>query len=178
VLAAAVSNGERLRFAYRAVDGAETRRLVEPHRLVSAGRRWYLVAFDNERDDWRIFRVDRLSRPFPTGVRVPARELPAADAAVYVRERLSSTWERERPEYAALVTMHAPRAEVARKLGRTVVDLEELEGGGCRVRTRAEPLEWLAMRLTAMGCEFEVHGPPELAQYLRELAARALRAAG
>jgi predicted DNA-binding transcriptional regulator YafY len=177
VLAAAVSNRERLRFRYRAGDGAETRRLVEPHRLVSAGRRWYLVAYDDERGDWRIFRVDRLREPQPTGMRVAPRELPAPDAAVYVRERLSAQWERERPVHEAVVTVRAPMGEVARRLGRTAAELVATEEG-CRLRTRPEPLDWLAVRLLALGCEFEVHDPPELGAYLRELGARAVRAAG
>lgn len=88
VLAGAVAGPERLRFAYRAADGAESRRLVEPHRLVATGRRWYLVAYDNDREDWRIFRVDRMEAPLPTGVRVPPRELPAPDAAAYVATKL------------------------------------------------------------------------------------------
>ncbi|WP_434974901.1 helix-turn-helix transcriptional regulator [Streptosporangium saharense] len=58
VLAGAAANRERLRFAYRSADGTETRRLTEPYRLVTAGRRWYLLAYDNDRDDWRRFRVD------------------------------------------------------------------------------------------------------------------------
>jgi predicted DNA-binding transcriptional regulator YafY len=73
VLAAAVANHERLRLEYRARDGTSGRRVVEPHRLVAAGRRWYLVAYDNDRDDWRIFRVDRIHEPQPTRVRVPPR---------------------------------------------------------------------------------------------------------
>jgi predicted DNA-binding transcriptional regulator YafY len=63
------ANQERLRFVYQTWDGNEARRLVEPHRLVTAGRRWYLVAYDVDRDDWRIFRVDRMREPQPTGQR-------------------------------------------------------------------------------------------------------------
>ncbi len=63
-LAGAVTARERLRFGYRAGDGAETKRLVEPDRLVSTGHRWYLVAYDLGREDWRTFRVDRVSDPF------------------------------------------------------------------------------------------------------------------
>ena len=72
-LAAAVSNRERLRFDYRPRDGVRTPSgCVEPYRLVSAGRRWYLVAYDNDRDDWRIFRVDRIDRPAAHADRVAA----------------------------------------------------------------------------------------------------------
>ena len=63
VIAAACRDGECLRFAYRSRDGTNSRRLVEPHTLVNRGRRWYLVAWDRDRDDWRTFRLDRLARP-------------------------------------------------------------------------------------------------------------------
>ena len=67
VLAVAVANRERLRFGYRADDGSESGRHVEPHRLVAAERRWYLVAYDEDRDAWRTFRVDRIREPRSTG---------------------------------------------------------------------------------------------------------------
>lgn len=60
VIAGAATGPERLRFGYRAGNGTETKRLVEPYRLVSTGRRWYLVAYDIDREDWRTFRVDRV----------------------------------------------------------------------------------------------------------------------
>src|SRR3954462_11017130 len=84
VLAAAVRDHERVRFDYTARDQAGSRREAEPHSLVNAGRRWYLVAWDREREDWRTFRVDRITRPQSTGVRFTARELPDKDAAAYV----------------------------------------------------------------------------------------------
>jgi predicted DNA-binding transcriptional regulator YafY len=79
-IATACRDAERLRFAYRAHDGTSTRRLVEPHRLVHTGRRWYLVAWDTGRADWRTFRVDRIDRP-STDRRFVPREPPAADIA-------------------------------------------------------------------------------------------------
>ena len=78
VIAAACRDGECLRFAYRSRDAADTRRDVEPHSLVNLGRRWYLVAWDRGREDWRTFRVDRVKRPASTGVRFKQRALPAA----------------------------------------------------------------------------------------------------
>lgn len=171
LLAAAISNRERLRFGYRAVDGAESKRLVEPHRLVSAGRRWYLVAYDNGRDDWRIFRVDRIREPFATGVRTPARELPAEDAAAYVAAKFS----RLTPSFRAVATVFAPAEEVLRRFPRAD-EVLPLDGRSCRLQSREDSLEWLAMRLLMLGCEFEVHEPPELADHLRALGARATRA--
>lgn len=88
VMASTVAGHERLRFAYRDKDGGESRRLTEPHRLVSTGRRWYLVAYDLDRADWRTFRVDRVSEPFATGVRFTPRELPTGSAAEYLRQSI------------------------------------------------------------------------------------------
>ncbi|MDH6578964.1 YafY family protein [Kitasatospora sp. MAP5-34] len=172
-LASAVSGHERVRFGYRAGDGAETRRLVEPHRLVAAGRRWYLVAYDNDRDDWRIFRVDRIQDAHQTGARVAPRELPAEDAAAYVAARLANL----APTFRAVVTLHAPFEQLTDRLGTPAGELEPIDSGSCRLHTRADRLDWLAVRLVTLGCEFEVHEPPELAAYLRELAGRAGRAA-
>ena len=83
ILAAAVRDHERVRFAYTARDNAGTRREAEPHSLVNAGRRWYLVAFDCGREDWRTFRVDRIEKP---GVR--RRALPPARASGQGRRRV------------------------------------------------------------------------------------------
>lgn len=174
MLATAIANNECLRFTYRANDGTETKRLVEPHRLVSAGRRWYLVAFDNGRDDWRIFRADRVSALTLTGMRCKPRELPAADAAAYVTSKSYSL----APTYRAVATLHMSAEEVTRKLGGSVGELEELDERTCRLRSHTDTLEWLAFRLTMLGCEFQVHEPPELVDYLRVLAARVSRAAG
>ncbi|WP_327070316.1 YafY family transcriptional regulator [Kitasatospora sp. NBC_01250] len=173
-LAGAVAGPQRLRFAYRAADGAESRRQVEPHRLVATGHRWYLVAFDNDRDDWRIFRVDRITAAQPTGVRCPPRELPAPDAAAYVAGKL-----RERARtYRAVVVLPLSAAEVARRLGGAPVELEELDERRCRLRSGADTLEWLAFRLLTLGCDFEVEEPAELVSHLRELGGRITRATG
>src|SRR5712691_12421317 len=84
-VAQACRDEERLRFSYTVQSGEQTARHVEPHRLVSLGRRWYLVAFDLTRQDWRSFRVDRLDSPRSTSMRFSPRELPASDAVAFVR---------------------------------------------------------------------------------------------
>lgn len=175
VLAAAIANHERLRFRYRvAAAGARSKRLVEPHRLVASGRLWYLVAYDNDREGWRIFRVDRLSEPFPTGVRTPPRTLPAADAGAYVRERMRGMV----TTYRAVATVYAPAAEVAARLGGSAAGgVEPVDETSCRWHSTPEALEWLAVRLALLGHEFTVHEPPELAAFLRAMGGRASRAA-
>lgn len=174
VLAGAAAGRERLRFSYRAGDGTMSARLVEPHRLVAAGRRWYLLAYDDERGDWRIFRIDRITDPRPTGVRVPPREVPGRDAAAFVTRKLLSL----APTYEVRATLRLPADEAARRLGAAPDEIEPVDAGSCLLRGHADTLEWLAARLLVLGCEFEVHGPPELVAHLRETGARALRAAG
>jgi len=83
-LAAACRDLEHVRFDYRSRDGTDTPRHVEPHQLVTVGRRWYLVAWDTGRGDWRTFRVDRLRDPRLTATRFVAREIPDGDAAGFV----------------------------------------------------------------------------------------------
>jgi predicted DNA-binding transcriptional regulator YafY len=172
VVATAIANHERLRFAYQDGNGAESKRLAEPHSLVSASRRWYLVAFDNDRDDWRIFRLDRVQDLLATGARFTVRELPAVDAAAYVTSKLYSVI----PTYQAVATLHAPLEEVFRKVGNSAGELIALDDKTCQIRSHTDTLQWLAFRLTMIGCQFEVHEPPELAEYLRAFGARAVRA--
>src|SRR5690606_8766980 len=89
-LALACRDAERIRFRYRAADGAESDRLVEPYSLVPADRHWYLLCWDLHRNDWRTFRVDRLSKLFATRVRFTPRSLPDDDAAEYVQAAVSA----------------------------------------------------------------------------------------
>ena len=172
VIAAACRDSERLRFAYRSRDGAESRREVEPHSLVNIGRRWYLAAWDRDRDDWRTFRVDRLARPASTGVRFDARDLPAKDAAAYVTESISATPTR----YDARVTVNAPADAVRKRIPSYWGTIEPIDEGRCEYRTGDDDLDWLALRIAMVDFEFEVHEPPELVSHLRALSRRVQRA--
>jgi predicted DNA-binding transcriptional regulator YafY len=173
VLAAAVANRERVRFRYRSYDGTESRRHVDPHRLVASGRRWYLVAYDNDRQDWRTYRMDRVESPKPTGARIAVREIPGGDASAFVRDQLFSS----APTYRAVATIHAPYDEVRGRVGDAPGDLEPVNEHSCRLHGHTDTLEWTAFRLIMLGCDFEVHEPPELVGYLRTIGARLTRAA-
>ncbi|NEC31531.1 YafY family transcriptional regulator [Streptomyces sp. SID8111] len=175
VMASTVAGHERLRFAYRAADGTESRRLTEPYRLVSTGRRWYLVAYDLDRADWRTFRVDRVSEPFATGARFAPRELPTGDAAEYLRRSMH----RHQESYALDVTFAAPADVVAPQLPPWLGTPEPQDEHSCRLRvTVGDAKEWMAVRLLLLGHDFTVHGPEELVDCVRELGARMSRAAG
>src|SRR3954467_15541618 len=111
ILAAACRDNERVRFAYTARDRADSRRDVEPHALVNAGRRWYLVAWDRGRDAWRTFRVDRIANPAAAGARSQARTVPRRDPAAFLARSLESA-----PRgYEARVTLHAPAEAFVRR---------------------------------------------------------------
>lgn len=196
-LASAATGRERLRFAYRSGDGARTKRQVEPYRLVSTGQRWYLVAYDLGREDWRTFRVDRVGEPYATGARFAPRPLPvegagsdggdkarshaeSADAAKYLSLSMRRTKpeRRMRPELRLDVWFGAPAEFVAARLPAHFGAPEPDGKGGCRLRASCtDSLEWVALRLALVDCEFSAQGPPQLVEYLEGLGARLTRAA-
>jgi predicted DNA-binding transcriptional regulator YafY len=174
VIAAVCRDTQCLRFAYRSRDDTDSRREVEPHSLVNLGRRWYLVAWDRRREDWRTFRVDRLARPASSGVRFTPRRLPARDAAAYVEQSITGA-----PNcYEARVTLHAAAEQIASRVPAYCATIEEVDARSCEYRTGDDDLGWLALRIAMLGVDFEVHEPPELAEHRRELAGRLRRAAG
>ena len=171
LIAQACRDAERLRFAYTAVDGQQGERDVEPHRLVSLGRRWYLVAYDLARHDWRSFRLDRLTDARRTRARFRPRELPGGDAAEFVRSGIGNI-----PRlYGIEVLIHAPAAVVRAEVGRWAVVEETVEQESF-LRADVDSLEWIALFLGSLGADFEVHFPPELTSYLREWGERFTRA--
>ncbi|MFI2279148.1 helix-turn-helix transcriptional regulator [Nocardia beijingensis] len=173
-LAAAVTNRERVRFAYRDEAGAETKRNTEPIGLVPARRRWYLVGYDLDRTGWRVYRVDRIDRAQPTAARFTPRPLPATDAAAYVAGRRTD-W--GTASFRLRVTIHASADRVTGRLGEDPGDVVTIDADTCRIDgLRDDSPEWLAHRLLALGADFEVHEPPELLAHLRTIAGRAERA--
>jgi len=174
VMASATAGHERLRFSYRAGDGTHSRRLTEPYRLVSTGRRWYLVAYDMDREDWRTFRVDRVTEPFATGARFTPRELPKGDAAEFLRQSVY----RGLTAYEIDVTFAAPAEFVAARLPSSLGAVEPLDDYHCRLRgTATDSVEWVAVRLAVADCDFTAHGPPELLTCLRDMGSRLTRGA-
>jgi predicted DNA-binding transcriptional regulator YafY len=173
VIAGACRDAECLRFAYRSRDGTHSRREVEPDSLVNRGRRWYLVAWDRRRDDWRTFRIDRLAKPASTGVRFLPRRLPAKDAAAYVEQSIAGAPNR----FEARVILHAPADEITSRVPAHWGAIVPIDGRTCEYRTGDDDLGWLAMRIAMLGVDFEVQEPPELVEQLRTLALRLQRAA-
>ena len=168
VFAAACRDQEHVRFDYRRGDGESSRRLVEPHQLVTAGRRWYLVAWDQHRRDWRTFRLDRLRDPWPAGSHFTPRLIPGGDAAGYVASSIGST-PRHHEAKLAIQAMFAELEGVLRWIDHTPI---EVEGDCCLVQIRSEDLGRLAMAVAriALTAPVTVVEPAELADAVRQLA--------
>ncbi len=174
-IAAACRDRERLRFGYGDRSGAATQRSVEPLRLVCTGRRWYLVAFDLDRADWRTFRVDRIAGVPSVGFRFPPREPPAADLAEYVSRQISTAPYPHR----LVLRVAAPAAALVRRIPPTAGVVEEIDAGSCRVRTGSNDLDAVPYHLAQLGYDFVVEeAPPGLVDRLRQVAERFARAVG
>ena len=172
VIATACRDHERLRFGYRSHEGKASRRLVEPHRLVHTGRRWYLVAWDANAEDWRTFRVDRIEARLATDRRFVPRDPPADDIAAYVARAVSSA----RDRYQARVVLRAPLEEVADRVPHAAGTLEAIDVNSCLLRTGSDWLGGLAVYVADIGVDFEVLDPPEFVDQVRRLADRFGRA--
>ncbi|GAB6985311.1 helix-turn-helix transcriptional regulator [Nocardioides pyridinolyticus] len=171
-LAQACRDDEPVAFDYTARDGAPTQRRVEPHRLVAMGRRWYLVAYDRDRQDWRSFRVDRISAVRQSGQRFRAHVLPAPDAPSFVEAGIRRMAHR----YEVRFRLALPAAAVEADIGRWATVTPD--GDGCRVVMPTDSLDWPLMVLARTEAEFTVDGPPELLAALAGAATRFAQAAG
>ena len=169
-IATAARDHERLRFDYRSHDGSESVRDVEPHRLVHTGQRWYLMAFDVDRQDWRNFRVDRMTPRVPTGPRFEPRKVPEFTVTGFAR------WKSHR--YQARFTIHAPAEVMAEKIPPQYGLLEAIDDDSCTLYAGSDMLEGFAMWVPSFGFEFEVHEPPALIEHMAALTARMSRSIG
>lgn len=173
VVAAAIRAHERLRFGYTKPGGTEEARVTEPQRLVTWGALWYLLAWDLDRDGWRVFRVDRMAPRPPTGVRFRPRVIPEDKVVEYVVGRVSrAAW-----KYRARVLVHASAAAVAAKIP-VPLEIEAVDETSCLVELGSDDPDGLALWLTQLGADIEVVEGEELAAAFARLAARFGRAAG
>ncbi|MGW9350929.1 helix-turn-helix transcriptional regulator [Nocardiopsis flavescens] len=174
LVAGVCRDGERLRFDYERHDGTVARRVTEPHRLVSRGRLWYLVAWDNERDDWRTFRVDRMRPLTPTGPRVPPRDPPAQGVAAYLAERMNfHMW-----PHRARVRLFVDAEEAERRGIGAYGRLEPTDADSCVLEVAGDSLRMMACYLAMLDVEMRVEEPGELRTEMAALSERLRRAAG
>ena len=172
LIASACRDHEQLRFDYRAHSGAASRRSVEPYRLVHDRQRWYLVAWDTDRDALRTFRVDRISPRLPAGPRFTPRALPPDQeiAAQVARGAGEATW-----RYRARVIVQAPAAYVRDRLP-IPVEVESLGDDRCAFEPGSDYPEMLALYLGLLDADFTIVDSPELVDALRKLTRRYQRA--
>ncbi|WP_407358972.1 YafY family transcriptional regulator [Microbacterium sp. LTA6] len=173
-LATACRDAVQLRFDYRSHSDSASRRIVEPYRLALRAGRWYLLAFDLERDDWRTFRVDRLSPRLPTGRRFTPRELPPEGPADHVdRGVASAPW-----EYRARIVILAPLSVVAERLPSSAGRLTQRDDESCVLESGSDDPAALLRHLSMLDLDFSVADTPALAAEARRLADRLSRASG
>ncbi|TDD50523.1 helix-turn-helix transcriptional regulator [Saccharopolyspora elongata] len=179
-LSAAVHAREVLRFDYAPVspsrmDKGGAPRRVQPHHLVTWGGRWYLVAWDLDRADWRTFRADRMTPRIPTGPRFVPRELPGGDVAAFVAGRFrgfdgSGDW-----PCRSEVILDVPAGAVSPYVRDGVV--EELGPNRCRLVLGSWSWPGLAATIGRFDADIEVVGPTELKDAFAHLARRYAAAA-
>ena len=173
-LAQACRDDERVSFGYCTREGDEMARSVEPHRLVSVGRRWYLVGWDLTRHGWRSYRLDRMTEVATTGVRFRQRELPGGDAAEFVKGGLRTLPQRHQVSVRVHTGAHAVRSRV-----RSWGDVEELGEDSCRLVMQVDDLAWTMFVLAGLEAPFDIEAPVELIERtaaVGELFSRAARA--
>jgi predicted DNA-binding transcriptional regulator YafY len=172
VLAGACRDQERVRFQYSARDGEPSSRTVEPHGLVHTGRRWYLVAWDIARKDWRTFRLDRIHPKPSTGARFVPRDPPDGDLRAYVSRSVSTA-----PyPFRAQVVLRAPIATMAQRVSPSMGLLQVIDADSCLLHVGANTLDSLAATIAFLGVDFEVREPLELLAHLQGMVERLSRA--
>ncbi len=164
-VAAASRDRQRLRFDYHSHDGTTSVRTTEPHRLVHTGRRWYLVAWDVDRADWRTFRLDRVEPRIPTGPRFTPREVPDLDATA--RGVASGGY-----RYQARFLIHAPAEQIADRLSPSIATVTPLTAATTQVETGSNSLDDLVLYMGLLPYSFEIQSPPELIAHARALITR------
>jgi predicted DNA-binding transcriptional regulator YafY len=157
-----------LRFDYADRRSEASSRRVEPYRIVNAGQRWYLVAWDLDRSDWRTFRVDRMREGMSPSVRFTPRPLSDAEAQEMVARGIPP----EARAHQARVVVYAPASELIGRFGRWLGSIEPVDEGTSVVMMGAERLDELAVWLGFLGADFHVTEPPELVDQLQLLAGR------
>jgi predicted DNA-binding transcriptional regulator YafY len=174
MIASACRDHWLLRFDYQAHSGTASRRSVEPYRLVNDRRRWYLLAWDTDRDGWRTFRADRIEPRPSAGPRFTPRALPPDHqiAAQVARGIGEATW-----RYRARVIVHAPAAHVRGRMP-IPVEVQPLGEDQCAFEPGSDHPEMLALYLGMLDADFTIVDSPELIAALRRLTSRYQRAIG
>jgi predicted DNA-binding transcriptional regulator YafY len=176
-LASACREGSRLRFTYEARNERTSRRRAEPSAVVHSGYRWYLVAFDLDRDDWRTFRIDRIRGRVHISERGRPRLVPGGDPAAFVERQLHSPFSDEPVAQPGRIRIRASAEQIRKRAPSRYVDVESDGQNRCIVTTRGSWsrhfLAWAAL----LEEPIEILGPPEMTNVAADLANRLAAAA-
>lgn len=172
-IAGATRDQRELLFRYEDNAGRGSQRTVEPHGLVHAGSRWYLVAWDVQREDFRTFRVDRMAKQVSAARRFLPRPVPEGNPAAYVARSVSSSAYR----YQARVVLRTPLENVSAYVSPLAGRLTRIDEQRCLLETGSQTLSSLCLHLAMLEVDFDVLEPPELIAYTAQLAQRLQRAA-
>ena len=169
LLAAACRDHEQVRFDYERHDGESSGRHVNPHQLVTSGHRWYLLAWDHARDDWRTYRLDRIEALRLPGTRFTPREIPGGDAASFVANSIGPALRR----LDATIVIHARWPELETELRWVDHTAVDVNGDSCVIQLHSEDLGRLALAVARMAltARVTVLEPPELVDSVAQLAA-------
>jgi predicted DNA-binding transcriptional regulator YafY len=170
-LARACRDHEHVSAGYVDIRDNESQRRLEPYQLVTTGRRWYLLAYDRDKLDWRSLRLDRMADVRALGSTFIPRDAP--DAATYVQRAITTSPYR----YVARVRYFAPQDVVGQVFSVASVELEPDGPDACIMTTGADDPERMVPWLAMPGCEFEVLEPPEVVAAVRVVSERLARAA-
>lgn len=171
-ISGSIAQRRAIGFTYASHDGITTRRVVEPYRLVDTGRRWYLVAWDTTREDWRTFRVDRIESPPSERHRHAPRELPAKNIAEYVQRSIT----RSPYRYDVVVRLHAPLARIAESISPSIAQLQPDGPESTILRAGWDSLNIPLVHLSALNVDFNILEPAELREQSLMMASRLQRA--
>lgn len=164
VIASAIRANRRIVFSYAGLRGDRADRKVEPYRMVATGRRWYLMAFDLQRDDWRSFRLDRMQDVVSTTWQFSPREAP--DAAAFIQRGAS----RDAYPAVGVIDVAAPAQEVREFFGPLSASVEELPQRRSRVSAGAQSMDLVAWHFARLPWPYTIVGPPELRTASQALA--------
>ncbi|MFI2614913.1 helix-turn-helix transcriptional regulator [Streptomyces sp. NPDC018584] len=171
-LAAACRDHETVTFDYTTRHGAAASRRTEPHHLIASGGLWYLLAHDTDRDDWRIYRLDRITNPAATRHYFTPRPVPGDDPAAYVADKIATAPAR----YRAIATVHAPAATIRRRTWALAGRVRPLDEAICTVDCSSNHLPAIAQTLAALDVDYVLDADPDVLDHLRETTQRTLRA--
>jgi predicted DNA-binding transcriptional regulator YafY len=176
-IAGACRDSTRLRFSYVAKDDRASHRHAEPNAVVHSGWRWYLVAFDLDRDDWRTFRLDRISGRVRVGERGRRRTVPGGDPAAFVKRRLRGT-EAEAEAAPGRIRVRSGAGAIAKQVPAGYADVQPDGEDSCIVTTRGPWSRRFLVWMALLDEPIEVLGPPQLAEAAHTLGGRLTSAAG